>query len=184
MHYFSTAFLADMASRMRLEARYHLARKAIPSVAGPVQARAHLGLIRDRLVPSDSCWRVMSANTVDNLLSNRACTMWTAVPPMYNHNGTQTALQTAPAGSCVHQQGVKLELFIFDSFPLAERCALLEVRRGDEFAPVKNAPGAAADSPDTARAATLALHTRCARGRGLWSGWLGCRSCHSRLETP
>ena len=57
-------------------------------------------------------------------------------------------------------QGVKLELFIFDSFPLAERCALLEVRREDEFAPVKNAPGAAADSPDTARRAMLALHTR------------------------
>ncbi len=62
-------------------------------------------------------------------------------------------------------QGIKLELFIFDSFPLAERCALLEVRREDEFAPVKNAPGAAADSPDTARAATLALHTRCALAR-------------------
>lgn len=63
------------------------------------------------------------------------------------------------------RQGVKLELFIFDSFPLAERCALLEVRREDEFAPVKNAPGAAADSPDTARRATLALHTRRAAPR-------------------
>jgi UDP-N-acetylglucosamine/UDP-N-acetylgalactosamine diphosphorylase len=38
--------------------------------------------------------------------------------------------------------------------------ALLEVRRDEEFAPVKNAPGAAADSPDTARKAILALHTR------------------------
>lgn len=37
MHYFSTAFLADMAARMRAEARYHLARKAIPSASGPVQ---------------------------------------------------------------------------------------------------------------------------------------------------
>lgn len=37
MHYFSTAFLADMATRMRAEARYHLARKAIPSASGPVQ---------------------------------------------------------------------------------------------------------------------------------------------------
>ncbi|KAK9843554.1 hypothetical protein WJX81_008640 [Elliptochloris bilobata] len=99
MHYFCTAFLADMAGRMRSEARYHLARKAIPSVSGPVQ-------------------------------------------------------------------GVKLELFIFDSFPLAERIVLLEVRREDEFAPVKNAPGAAADSPDTARAATLALHTRWVEAAG------------------
>lgn len=57
-------------------------------------------------------------------------------------------------------QGIKLELFIFDTFPLAENVALLEVRRDEEFAPVKNAPGSAADSPDTARAAILALHQR------------------------
>ena len=68
----------------------------------------------------------------------------------------QHRVKTKPAA----RQGIKLELFIFDSFPLAEHCALLEVRREDEFAPVKNAPGAAADSPDTARRATLALHTR------------------------
>ena len=56
--------------------------------------------------------------------------------------------------------GVKLELFIFDAFPWAEHTALLEVARAEEFAPVKNAPGSATDSPDTARAAILALHRR------------------------
>ncbi len=58
-------------------------------------------------------------------------------------------------------QGIKLELFIFDTFPLAERVALLEVHRHEEFAPVKNAPGSASDSPDTARQAILKLHTKC-----------------------
>ncbi len=57
-------------------------------------------------------------------------------------------------------QGMKLELFIFDTFPLAERVALLEVHRHEEFAPVKNAPGSASDSPDTARQAILKLHTK------------------------
>lgn len=38
----------------------------------------------------------------------------------------------------------------------------MEVLRDEEFAPVKNAPGAAKDSPDTAQAAVLALHRRCA----------------------
>jgi UDP-N-acetylglucosamine/UDP-N-acetylgalactosamine diphosphorylase len=56
--------------------------------------------------------------------------------------------------------GIKLELFIFDSFSTAENTVLMEVRREDEFAPVKNAPGSATDSPDTARAATLALHRK------------------------
>lgn len=48
--------------------------------------------------------------------------------------------------------GIKLESFIFDIFPLSERMAVLDALREDEFAPVKNAPGSASDSPDTARA--------------------------------
>ena len=40
--------------------------------------------------------------------------------------------------------GVKLELFIFDNFPKAQRMQVLQVARGDEFAPIKNAPGAPA----------------------------------------
>jgi len=57
--------------------------------------------------------------------------------------------------------GVKLELFIFDTFPHAKRMAALQVPRDDEFAPVKNAPGAkAGDSPDTARQLISALGKR------------------------
>jgi len=48
--------------------------------------------------------------------------------------------------------GIKLEAFIFDVFPMSSRMAILETRREEEFAPVKNAPGSPADSPDTARA--------------------------------
>lgn len=49
--------------------------------------------------------------------------------------------------------GIKLEQFVFDIFsevPLA-KFASLEVDRKSEFSPVKNAPGSAEDSPDTAR---------------------------------
>lgn len=48
--------------------------------------------------------------------------------------------------------GIKLESFIFDVFPLSTAMAVLDVARADEFAPVKNPPGSATDSPDTARA--------------------------------
>lgn len=48
--------------------------------------------------------------------------------------------------------GIKLESFIFDIFPLSERMAVFSGKRDDEFAPVKNAPGSPVDSPDTARA--------------------------------
>lgn len=57
-------------------------------------------------------------------------------------------------GETVHptsNSGIKLEAFIFDVFPLAESMAVLDVRREDEFSPVKNAPGNSIDSPDSAR---------------------------------
>lgn len=58
-------------------------------------------------------------------------------------------------------QGIKLEQFIFDVFPMANRAVLMEVRRSEEFAPVKNASAdGVPDSPETARAVILALHRR------------------------
>jgi UDP-N-acetylglucosamine/UDP-N-acetylgalactosamine diphosphorylase len=43
--------------------------------------------------------------------------------------------------------GIKLETFVFDALPLAERSIILETVREQEFAPVKDAHGA--DSPET-----------------------------------
>ncbi|MHC4829296.1 MAG: UTP--glucose-1-phosphate uridylyltransferase [Planctomycetota bacterium] len=54
--------------------------------------------------------------------------------------------------------GVKFERFIFDSFRLATRTVLLEVRRADEFSPVKNAEGE--DSPASSRCALSAMYGR------------------------
>jgi UDP-N-acetylglucosamine/UDP-N-acetylgalactosamine diphosphorylase len=45
--------------------------------------------------------------------------------------------------------GVKLEMFIFDALPLAQKSVVLETLRSEEFAPVKNASGV--DSPDVTR---------------------------------
>jgi UDP-N-acetylglucosamine/UDP-N-acetylgalactosamine diphosphorylase len=44
---------------------------------------------------------------------------------------------------------VKFETFLFDALPSASRTVSVEVRREDEFSPIKNAEGA--DSPATAR---------------------------------
>ncbi len=60
---------------------------------------------------------------------------------------------------------VKMEQFVFDALGHAERVATQEVRREDEFAPVKNAEGA--DSPATARAALVAQGKR----------WLAAAGC-------
>lgn len=55
-------------------------------------------------------------------------------------------------------RGCKCEMFIFDALGFARRALTLEVDRGEEFSPVKNADGA--DSPETARCAMSTLH-RC-----------------------
>jgi UDP-N-acetylglucosamine/UDP-N-acetylgalactosamine diphosphorylase len=62
--------------------------------------------------------------------------------------------------------GVKLEMFIFDIFPLASKWTVMEIERQDEFAPVKNAPGDPADSPDTARAMMSAQGIQWLRSAG------------------
>ena len=49
--------------------------------------------------------------------------------------------------------GIKLEMFIFDVFPLCNSLCILDVERENEFAPVKNATGA--DSIETAREMVL-----------------------------
>jgi UDP-N-acetylglucosamine/UDP-N-acetylgalactosamine diphosphorylase len=65
------------------------------------------------------------------------------------------------------KNGIKLECFIFDAFPLCAKMAVLEGARQDEFSPVKNAPGQGlADSPDTARAMLSAQHVRWAEAAG------------------
>ena len=53
--------------------------------------------------------------------------------------------------------GIKLEQFVFDVFPRIDlaRFASLEVRREDEFSPLKNASGTGVDDPDTCRADVL-----------------------------
>lgn len=45
--------------------------------------------------------------------------------------------------------GIKLETFVFDALPIAERSIIFETLREEEFAPVKNAQGV--DSPEVTR---------------------------------
>ena len=61
---------------------------------------------------------------------------------------------------------VKLETFVFDALPLAERSIVLETDRTDEFAPIKNATGP--DSVETCRQIQTARAAR-------WLQAAGCR---------
>ncbi|XP_004593675.3 UDP-N-acetylhexosamine pyrophosphorylase-like protein 1 isoform X2 [Ochotona princeps] len=56
--------------------------------------------------------------------------------------------------------GIKMEKFVFDVFPFASNLVAFQVQREEEFSPLKNADGAASDSPSSARRALLAQHYR------------------------
>jgi UDP-N-acetylglucosamine/UDP-N-acetylgalactosamine diphosphorylase len=58
----------------------------------------------------------------------------------------------------VEPNAFKFERFIFDLLPAAARAIVIETDPRQSFAPVKNPPGAAKDSPETCRAAMVALH--------------------------
>ncbi|MDB4671177.1 UDPGP type 1 family protein [Pirellulaceae bacterium] len=58
----------------------------------------------------------------------------------------------------IEPNAIKFEKFIFDLLPLAKNAIAVEVRKSDGFAPVKNADGAASDTPELARQAISDLH--------------------------
>ncbi len=60
--------------------------------------------------------------------------------------------------------GVKFELFVFDALPFAKNPLVIETRREDEFAPVKNAEGV--DSPASSKQLQLQQFARWANANG------------------
>jgi UDP-N-acetylglucosamine/UDP-N-acetylgalactosamine diphosphorylase len=62
-------------------------------------------------------------------------------------------LETGETVKPTKPNGIKLEQFVFDVFPMLEmsKFACMEVRREDEFSPLKNARGTGEDDPDTSK---------------------------------
>ncbi|KAG0301982.1 UDP-N-acetylglucosamine pyrophosphorylase [Linnemannia gamsii] len=75
-------------------------------------------------------------------------------------------MQTGDVIAPKQVNGMKLEMFIFDVFPFAERMAVFEVDRREEFSPLKNAPGTGADCPETSRRDILQQHVRFIKAAG------------------
>jgi UDP-N-acetylglucosamine/UDP-N-acetylgalactosamine diphosphorylase len=61
--------------------------------------------------------------------------------------------------------GYKFEQFVFDALPLTNKNIILEVLRGEEFAPVKNSSGQ--DSPDSAKELMTALNKKWLESKGI-----------------
>lgn len=84
------------------------------------------------------------------------------------HRAVKKIAHIDAAGNPVNPKepnGVKLEMFIFDALPLANRAMILQTERAEEFAPVKNADGA--DSPAVTRQMMVAQAARWLRAAGV-----------------
>ncbi|KAI5811434.1 nucleotide-diphospho-sugar transferase [Peziza echinospora] len=77
---------------------------------------------------------------------------------------TETGEEVSPS----KPNGIKLEQFVFDVFPQIplDKFACLEVRREDEFSPLKNGKGSKEDNPETSRADVMAQGTRWLKAAG------------------
>ncbi|MCG8591505.1 MAG: UDPGP type 1 family protein [Proteobacteria bacterium] len=80
--------------------------------------------------------------------------------------------------------GYKLERFVFDALPAANRVSLVEARLPDEFSPIKNAEGV--ESPETARRDLQAVTRRWLTEAGLElpAPDCGVELDHSRIDGP
>ncbi|KAL7552766.1 hypothetical protein ACHAWF_016009 [Thalassiosira exigua] len=93
------------------------------------------------------CNHFYTVDFVENVIVPNLGSMYHVARKKIPHYDDSTKGTVKPASN----NGIKLESFIFDVFPLSERMAVLDVVREEEFAPVKNPPGSNSDSPDTAR---------------------------------
>ncbi len=88
---------------------------------------------------------VLSRSFVERLTAGGTCQL-----PF--HRALKKVSHVDASGATVHPpapNAVKLEQFIFDALPLAERTVVLQTFRSEEFSPIKNSAGA--DSLDTSR---------------------------------
>jgi UDP-N-acetylglucosamine/UDP-N-acetylgalactosamine diphosphorylase len=96
----------------------------------------------------------------------RMATSGTALP---FHVARKAVAHVDAAGKKVEPRepnAIKYERFIFDLLPEAHLAIVVEIDPAVTFAPVKNAPGEAYDSPDTVRAQMIALYTSWLRAAG------------------
>lgn len=77
-------------------------------------------------------------------------------------------LETGETIKPTKPNGIKLEQFVFDVFPMLEmsKFACMEVRREDEFSPLKNARGTGEDDPDTSKRDIMAQGKRWVQAAG------------------
>ena len=137
----------------------HVAKKKIPTVhpdGTPLVPTANNGIKLELFICERGCLRPDAA-ALHSPLALAAAPLPTAFP---SHAARAAASAPIHVDCPDHTAERPSGRGAVDTFPKAQRMAVLQVPRAEEFAPVKNPPGAANDSPDTARELIYALGRR------------------------
>jgi len=81
----------------------------------------------------------------------------------------KTVDYVGPSGELVEpekENAIKFERFIFDLMPFADNAIVVEVDARREFGPLKNAPGAEQDTPESVKRQMVAVHREWLRQAG------------------
>lgn len=118
---------------------------------------------------ADGTLRFASANTAIHMLKRSFVEKLTrdqgfALP--YHIAGKDIDCLAAQSGKLVPVtcKGIKFEMFIFDALAFAQNPVTMQVKREEEFSPVKNSDGV--DSPQTAQQAMIRLYTQWLKNSG------------------
>jgi UDP-N-acetylglucosamine/UDP-N-acetylgalactosamine diphosphorylase len=97
-------------------------------------------------------------HAIDLALLERASQSATALPFHVARKAVPHLDETGKRRAPQQPNAVKFERFIFDLLPDARQAIVVEVDEARAFAPVKNAPGEARDTPESVQRQMIALH--------------------------
>lgn len=139
------------------------------------EERGESGIMVAEYSELDPEWAAMRDTTGQNLLLNQAnianhlftveflervCQRGVSLPAHLAYKKIPSINMETGEPLAKAPMGYKLEYFIFDVLPWARRPLIFQGERSEEFAPLKNAPGAPADSPEYCVRMVSDLHRR------------------------
>lgn len=102
----------------------------------------------------------VAIHVFDRQFLERSLRLKESLPFHVAHKKAESIDERGERLSPAEPNALKFERFIFDLLPHAERPIVVEYAEAESFAPLKNAPGAAKDTPEYVRRFMLAQHRR------------------------
>ena len=154
-------------------------RDPLDKVGNVVQVDGRLHVIEYSDLPEDvarrcnadgslSIWAgSIAVHTMDTAMLRRLAESADGLPFHYAHKKVAYVDATGQRVEPKNPNAIKFERFIFDLMPYSANALVVEIDPKEGFGPLKNASGAASDTPETAKSMIIAQHTRWLKQAGV-----------------